>query len=207
MNQLLIFTRYPKPGTTKTRLIPALGAKKAAQLQKRLTEHVIQEATSFATTHEVNCTVYYSGGTQQEVENWLHPLACVQQIEGNIGLKMKTAFNDTFANKSEFVVLVGSDIPDITSDIFSLAFEALQENELVIGPASDGGYYLVGMSQSLAPQLLSTLFDDMEWSTQDVLKETATRLQRSYITFVTLPRLHDIDIPADLVYVQQKGWL
>ncbi len=205
--QLLIFTRYPEAGTTKTRLIPKLGAEGAALLQKRLTERVVQQGHLLARRTAIATTVYYSGGSRRKMTGWLGSLCCIAQTDGDLGRKMHAAFTDTFARGAKTAVLVGSDIPDITADGLERAFTVLLTSQVVIGPSQDGGYYLIGLRANEAAHLLPLLFAGMQWSTGELFTATTHRLQEKGYSWTALPMLRDIDEPADLFSARQRGLL
>ncbi len=205
--QLLLFTRYPQAGKTKTRLIAELGADGAALLQKRLTERIYLQAMHLKKHTGIKTIVYYTGGTEQEMSSWLDPVNCVEQTEGDLGRKMQAAFENSFAAGAEKAVLIGSDIPDISADLLQEGFISLTTGKVVIGPSRDGGYYLIGMVARQAARLYPLLFDNISWSTGDVLATTMARLAQAGYAVATLPSLRDIDLPEDLPFARQRGLL
>lgn len=206
-SRLLVFTRYPEVGQTKTRLIPALGAEAAAGLQRVLTERIVRQARSLAEEHGIPTTVHYSGGTIESMISWLGPLSYVAQSTGDLGLRMQTAFSRTFAEGIETAVLIGSDIPDISAPLLAEAFAALRSAKAVIGPSRDGGYYLIGLRNDAAEEVYPLLFAEMVWSTPTVFAETLLRLDKAAVSTVILPALRDIDLPEDLQFAREKGLL
>lgn len=190
---LILFTRFPEAGTTKTRLIPALGAEGAARLQRQMTEHTLAQATALAQGHEVALEIHYHGGSPQAMRQWLGPHTFKRQTSGPLGERLKQAFAGAFANASGPVVLIGSDCPELTCDILRQAFLKLATCDLVLGPAADGGYYLIGLR---APQ--PTLFDDIAWGTATVLQHTLAKAQDLAVSQLTT--LHDLDQADDLAY-------
>ncbi|MFH0780621.1 MAG: TIGR04282 family arsenosugar biosynthesis glycosyltransferase [Pseudomonadota bacterium] len=206
-NRLLLFTRYPEVGRTKTRLIPALGAEAAARLQWVLTERIIRQAKSLAEEYGIPTTVHYSGGSKEDMASWLGPLTYVVQAQGDLGLRMQKAFTHTFAEGTESAVLIGSDIPDISVPLLTEAFAALLNAKAVIGPSHDGGYYLIGLRSDGARALYPLLFEEMVWSTPTVFAQTLERLNTTGASIAVLPTLRDIDLPDDLQFAQEKGLL
>lgn len=205
--RLLIFTRYPVAGKTKTRLIPVLGPEGAARLQQRLTEKLIGEARLLEEKYGTQTTVLYQGGSRHEVTAWLGRIICREQATGDLGRKMRRALEEAFLEGAERAVLVGTDIPDLSVDILAEAFTALTARDVVLGPSRDGGYYLVGLAASAAPDLLGPLFDDMVWSNGEVLALTLRRLAEAGRTAALLPALADIDRPEDLALAKDRGLL
>ncbi|MCP4337957.1 MAG: glycosyltransferase [Desulfobulbaceae bacterium] len=209
--RLLLFTRYPEAGKTKTRLIPELGEGGAALLQKRLTERVAYQADLLSQRLGIKTVVHYAGGSREKMTRWLGlglgPTVCVEQAEGDLGQRMRAAFELTFAGGVKAAVLIGSDIPDITTDLLQQAFTSLLSKEVVIGPSQDGGYYLIGLTDDKASQLLPLLFEEMQWSTGGLFATTTNRLEKSGYAVAVLPTLRDIDLPADLPFAAERGLL
>ncbi len=143
--RLIVFTRFPEPGKTKTRLIPALGARGAARLQRQMTEHIITTAAALNGRNGLSIEVRHEGGNAGLMQDWLGShLTYRPQGGGNLGRRMQRAFEAAFEDDAAAAVIVGSDIPGISDDILRQAFEALRKKDLVLGPAKDGGYYLIG---------------------------------------------------------------
>jgi uncharacterized protein len=186
---LILFARWPAPGLTKTRLIPKLGAIGAAQLAKQLTEYAARLAKQLVCA----ATVCSTGASCADMTQWLG-LPSVPQVDGDLGARMQAAFAHIFAKGARRIILMGSDCPGLTADILRAGFAALEQHDVVLGPAADGGYYLIGLREP-QPQL----FDAMQWSHADVLRDTLARL--GTLTYALLPRLHDIDTPDDLVHL------
>ena len=192
--RLIVFGRYPVPGKTKTRLIPALGPAGAALLQRRLTEHTIDVARRAAIGGCARRVFCYTGGSALQVRRWFGNQvdAVLPQTNGSLGHRMHMAFSRAFAGGARQVVLVGTDIPDLTSAAIEDAFEALADNDLVLGPSTDGGYWLIGMNQ---PQ---NLFEEITWSRPDVLQRTLALARKKGLKARLLPPLDDVDTPTDL---------
>lgn len=206
-DRLIVFTRYPKAGSTKTRLIPSLGAAGAAKLQQKLTEHVFLEARRLEENLQVAIEVHYCGGTRKKMSAWLGPCTLVRQAAGDIGARMAAAFSHTFAAGTQKAILVGSDIPDISTRLLQQAFRSLSTADVVLGPSHDGGYYLIGFTASEVHTLLPLLFEKMSWSTKTLFAVTMNRLKAAGYTVATLPRLTDIDRPDDLDHARARGFL
>ena len=191
---LIIFTRYPEPGKTKTRMIPALGAEGAAKLQRKLTEHTLQQAKVLRSSRSVFLEVHYVGGNQQLMEQWLGDnLTYYSQQQGDLGQKMCSAFTKAFAAGNERVVTIGIDCPDLNELLLNRAFELLKQKDLVLGVAEDGGYYLIGLSR-----LICELFVGISWGSDRVLAQTKNIADRLGLNTDYLPPLNDIDRPEDL---------
>lgn len=197
--RLVIFTRFPEPGKTKTRLIPELGAESAAKLQRTLTEYTVALAERFAADRSVQIEVRYDGADRTAVSDWLGPqLSFTRQGDGDLGDRMGRAFQDAFREGLDRVVIIGTDCPQITPAILSQSFESLRMHEIVVGPAADGGYYLIGMKREAVSKAVPALFNDMPWGSSSVMKETLHRAKNSDIDLDELEILHDVDRPEDI---------
>jgi hypothetical protein len=192
--KLIIFTRYPEPGTTKTRLIGAIGANGASELQRHMTELAVGMARELKDSINIAIEIRFVGGDNFKMRQWLgNDIEYVGQIGLDLGDRMDNAFNDGFDKGFDRIVLVGSDCPELTADILNEAFEALDHHPVVLGPASDGGYYLIGLKQRL-----SNVFQNIPWGTENVLEVTRTVLSSLEVSCSLLERLCDVDTPEDL---------
>ena len=181
---LVLFARYHTPGKCKTRLIPAIGAEAAAGLHRHLTERTV--GLLGATAAPV--TVATAGAQTAAFEFWLgSKIGFEEQVEGGLTEKL-LAFIDHAP-----VIFFGADTPDLSLEHIGKAIEGLTTHEVVIGPALDGGYYLIGM-RAAYPEL----FTSMPWSTDQVLRETLRRLDALEIEPLLLDPLSDCDRPDDL---------
>lgn len=195
---ILIFTRYPVPGRVKTRLVPALGQKRAARLHRRMTEHAVgvaREAQKAAGRRKrVDISVSFSGASRTQVRAWLGTDIRVEpQSSGDLGARMQEAFERAFESGASAAVLMGSDLPHVSPAILCQAVEALQDQDIVLGPSADGGYYLIGM-KALHP----ALFEGKDWGTDRVYAQTRRTITRYGWTLSELPLLADVDRPEDL---------
>ena len=181
---LVMFTRYPQPGRAKTRLIPALGADGAAELHRRLTERTL--ATLRVTGLPVE--LWVTGAPVEAFQAWLgHEVPIRSQMAGDLGARMDQA------SRPGPAIVVGSDAPLLAVSHIDQAAALLRDGKVALGPAEDGGYYLIGLPVP-APQL----FHDMPWSTDAVLSETVRRLAADATPYGLLPTLPDLDRPEDL---------
>ena len=140
IDRLIVFSRYPVPGRTKTRLIPALGPAGAADLQRQLTEQIVETAEVFALGRGVNVEVCFEGGSEQKMRRWLGPgLSLSRQAAGDLGTRIYAAFLAAFQSGCRRAVLIGTDIPELRADHLRQAFDALSENDLVSGRAEMAG--------------------------------------------------------------------
>ena len=131
--RLILFTRYPEPGKTKTRLIPLLGPHGAANLQKQMTEHVLARTGGFVSERSIDMEVRYDGGNQRLMEEWLGGhMSYRSQGRGDIGSRMAQAFSRAFRQGKKRVVIVGSDCPGINEATVKSAFDLLAQFDLVL---------------------------------------------------------------------------
>jgi uncharacterized protein len=198
---ILIFSRYPAAGRVKTRLIRPLGPKGAARLHRRMTEHVVGIAIAARNTADpetgLEITVCCTGAPRGRFRTWLgKDPQYARQGTGGLGARMKRAFDRAFRKGAGSAILIGTDVPGITSDILQHAFQALHANDIVVGPAIDGGYYLIGMK---AP--FPGIFESVDWGTGIVYEQTRDRIRRLGLTCADLPPLQDVDRPEDLAVV------
>jgi rSAM/selenodomain-associated transferase 2/rSAM/selenodomain-associated transferase 1 len=197
--RLIVFTRFPEPGKTKTRLIPVLGAAGAARLQRRMTEHTIAAAAKAGRRPGLTVEVRHEGGNRALMQQWLgQQFSYRPQGNGDIGLRMARACEAAFQDGAELTVIIGSDIPQISADIIHQAFDGLLKNDLVFGPARDGGYYLVGLKNTIPSETYCQLFDGINWGSGEVLSQTLQIAGASGLRFILLEMLGDVDRPADL---------
>lgn len=196
---IILFTRFPQPGKVKTRMIDRLGPQGAAQLHRKMTEQVIYQIQPALQTRKIQLQVYYNGGSHQDMAAWLgrNCTFCIQQGR-DLGQRMEHAFAQTVQQGAERILLIGSDCPDITADIITSGLEKLNSHDLVLGPAADGGYYLIGLHA--AGNKNAILFNSINWGTDQVLEQTLTQAKKGGLSYTLLPQLHDIDRPEDLVY-------
>jgi uncharacterized protein len=196
---LLVFVRAPEPGAVKTRLASAIGPAAALAVYRRLAEHTLREAAALA-PEGVEVRVHYTPAEGRDaVRAWLGPgPVYLPQGEGELGARMRGAFARAFAEGAGQVVIVGSDLPELSAGLLRRAFDRLDANPAVIGPATDGGYYLLGLTR-----LVEGVFDGIAWSTPQVLAATLARFRAAGIEPATLEALSDVDEVEDL----PEGWV
>lgn len=191
---LVIFTRFPEPGKAKTRLIPALGPARAAELAREMTQHTLAWARELAEGYPVNIEIRFDGGdTESMATAFGNGLPYRPQGEGDLGCRMERAFDEAFLEGAHRAVIIGTDCPEITPDLILESFERLAACDLVLGPATDGGYYLIGLRAD-APQLLT----DIAWGSERVLEQTLHRADALSLNVSLLKTLSDVDCADDL---------
>ncbi|MCB0571382.1 MAG: TIGR04282 family arsenosugar biosynthesis glycosyltransferase [Phaeodactylibacter sp.] len=190
---LIIFIRTPELGKVKARLAQTVGEKQALRIYKALLAHTREVALAVQALR----LLFYSGPSPQE-NDWPSELFIKypQQGEG-LGQRMLHAFEIALRQANE-AVIVGSDIPGLSAAIIEQAFDQLTEHDFSIGPARDGGYYLLGM-KALQP----ALFRDMPWSTSRVFSETVSIIEKMGRTYALAPECSDVDVAEDW---EREGW-
>ncbi len=179
---IALFAKYPQAGLAKTRLAPLLGEAGAAEVHRKLVEKTLvtmrESGLPFA--------VYFAGAPREHFAEWLGDgVPLVEQGEGDLGARL--------ARVKAPAILLGADIPGLRVEHLTAAAEALAESPVVIGPASDGGYYLLGFTMEIP-----FLWQDMPWGTERVLARTEARLAERKVPYRLLGELDDCDRPEDL---------
>ena len=192
--RLVVFSRCPVPGETKTRLIPVLGPEGAADLQRRMTAHTLRWAKQVARDRRASIEVRFEGGTADRMrQTFGADFDYGPQGDGDLGERILRTFEEARSTGAAAVVIVGTDCPELTARVAGRAFEALKRHDLVLGPATDGGYYVIGLRRPV-PQL----FDEVEWGTGEVLARTVRIAGDLGLSVALLEPLDDVDRPEDL---------
>ena len=180
---IIIFIRKPEAGKVKTRLAAAIGAEAALAVYKKLLDHT--HTISSALTCDKY--VFYVDAVDNN-DIWSSGYTKLLQANTDLGGRMKAAFTHLFQKGYARVCIIGSDCFELTSEIINSAFSLVYKNDVVIGPAKDGGYYLLGMRDGL-----KEVFDEIEWSTEKVFAQTKTKMEKHGYTYALLPLLTDVD--------------
>lgn len=186
---LIIFVRHPELGKVKTRLAATIGNEATLTIYKKLLQH------TFDISNAADCDkhVFYST-TVVENDLWNGDRFFKDlQENSDLGSRMKAAFRKLFQKGYKRVCIIGSDCYELSANIIEDAFQRLDENDLVIGPAKDGGYYLLAMKEDV-----KNVFQNIEWSTEKVLKQTIEVAQQKGYSYSLLPELSDVDIIEDV---------
>ncbi len=189
-NVLLYFVKYPTPGKVKTRLAKTVGEQEAARLYSELAERNLEVIEFLHQSHVFDLVIVYDPPEKSEdIKRWLS-LSCEYspQCEGGLSERLTHSFYEVIQRGAKRVMALGSDTLGLTSDIIQHGFEALESNDVVVGPAEDGGYYLIGLS-SFQPGL----FQEIPWSTNAVLQQTYSRISTLGLSYQTLSQLQDLD--------------
>lgn len=180
-----MFVKGGKPSEVKTRLASRMGAESAYAIYQQLIS-LTEEVTNRV---PVDTWILYTG----EINTHIWPNADKhRQIGADLGIRMLNAFKKGFENGYEEIVLIGSDLPDLSDIVIKRAFNELSNAEIVLGPAADGGYYLIALSK-----LHSFIFQNKPWSQSDLLLETLADVKERNLNYVLLETLNDIDTYED----------
>jgi uncharacterized protein len=186
---VIIFVRHPQKGRVKTRLAATMGDEKALAIYKILLAHTY----SLVQNGKIPVYVFYTDDIVQD-DLWQGSHIIKRQQDGNdLGRRMHNAFRDVFAAGHQKVIIIGSDCYELTPAEMIAAFNTLEEKDAVIGPAADGGYYLLGLRK-----MIPAVFENIAWSTASVKNDTVTILQQNNYTFSLLQTLTDVDEEKDL---------
>jgi rSAM/selenodomain-associated transferase 1 len=181
--------KSPSRGRAKTRIAAVVGAARAAEIYRALVERLLQ---GIAALDRVELH-YTPSGARREIRCWLRPGWSAQpQAAGDLGARLTAAFDGAFAAGTRRVCIIGSDCPEVTAADIHRAWRKLRDHDLVLGPAEDGGYWLIGLG---APQ--PGLFVGMPWSTSAVLERTVARAGELGLRVARLRTLRDIDTWED----------
>ncbi|MFN0081097.1 MAG: TIGR04282 family arsenosugar biosynthesis glycosyltransferase [Ferruginibacter sp.] len=188
---LIIFARKPELGKVKTRLAATAGAEAALAVYEKLLVHtrMVAKETGIDT---------YVFLTEPTDDHFWEDFYCELQVGDTLGDRMQQAFHFLFLKKYNECVMIGSDCPGLSTEIINGAFDDLQKNDVVIGPATDGGYYLLGMKEP-SP----VLFQNINWSTEKVFSQTIQAIKLQKLSYAEGVTLNDVDEEKDVPF----GWL
>ncbi len=193
-DRLVLFSRYPQPGKTKTRLIPLLGEVGAANLYRQMLAMTLATADRLMGLRPVSVQMRSTGVSPDAMRSLCNArIDLCDQGDGDLGKRLQRASEQAFNQGMKRVVMIGSDCPGLNGRRLNEAFDALDHHDLVIGPAADGGYYLLGTTQHHP-----SLFEAIPWGGSQVSQRTLEEAERLKLSIWTLPSLHDVDTPADL---------
>ncbi len=190
---ILLFIKYPEKGNVKTRLAKDIGHDFTLRLYKNFVLDILDELS--------RCTYnlviyYYHHKDSSHVKKWIEGnYFCIPQNGETLGERMKNAFENVFSEGYSKVIIIGSDIPDLSIKLIDEAFNELDKHDAVIGPSYDGGYYLIGMKKE---KFLPEIFQGIEWSTEKVFNETIRIFRENEYNVHMLPEMLDIDTIDDL---------
>jgi rSAM/selenodomain-associated transferase 1 len=188
-----IFVRHPIAGPVKTRLATELGGDRAAEIYSAFIADIVDRFRGIAAERTLcycpdsaESHRHFEAITGRDYRLWLQP-------DADLGTRMQRFFDGHIQGPSDRAVLIGSDSPTLPRDLVAQAFTSLVEADCVLGPATDGGFYLIGMRTRAWP-----VFTDVEWSTSRVLDQTVQLIQACGARLALLPPWYDVDTPDDL---------
>jgi rSAM/selenodomain-associated transferase 1 len=199
---VIVMVKYPLAGSVKTRLGRQIGMQNACELYREFVQTLLETCRTTGFDMVVSC---HPDHPVSDYRKWLGPgFQYMVQRGPDLGYKMRDAFEQAFALGYDRVILTGSDLPHLPADTIEAAAQKIETADVVIGPALDGGYYLVAMTKA---RFFPDMFDDIPWSTADVLDITLEKLAAENRTPVLLKPLRDIDTLADLNAVSAETGL
>ncbi len=190
---ILLFVKSPEKGKVKSRLAKAIGEDAALDVYKCLVSYTLENLNSGNYLFRL---CFYPPDSGAIIKNWLgNSYYYVPQYGRDLGERMKSAFVQAFSDSVEKALVIGSDIPDLSISVIDEAFNALDTSDAVIGPAHDGGYYLIGFNKAT---LLPDIFQGIAWSTDSVFYQTMKIVEKSGLRVHVLTELRDVDTFDDL---------
>ncbi len=193
-NAIIVFSRYPEEGKVKTRLASSLGNAFAKEFYKICAEHTFNEILKTNNNNTRHFLFYSDENDRNKIKKWTRSkFLLFPQIGLDLGEKMLNAFTSVFKNDVSKIIIIGTDLPDISSDIIDKSFNLLDDCDIVAGPATDGGYYLLGMKK-----IYEKLFLNLPWSTDKLFEQTLKIINELNLNLSILPELSDIDTEKDL---------
>jgi rSAM/selenodomain-associated transferase 1 len=195
---LLVFLKWPEAGLAKTRLIPALGPEDAATVYRLLAEAEVRATCPEAAEYD-RILCFTPADAEARIQDWFPGEAVWPQPEGDLGRRMSEAFALGFRRGAGRVAIIGTDVPSVSRDTVREAFRALDSADLVLGPAFDGGYYLLALAQP-RPEL----FAGVAWSTPQVMAATRERAAALGLRTHLLAAMSDVDALDDLAVVWDR---
>ena len=186
---LIVFVRHPELGKVKTRLAASIGDEATLIIYKKLLQHTFNITNSI----DADKYVFYSDAIiSDDLWSSSRYYKLLQQ-NTDLGNRMKAAFGEVFQNGYQKVCIIGSDCYELSSSIIQQAFDTLNAHDLIIGPAKDGGYYLLAMKDEV-----KDIFQNIEWSTEKVLQQTIEVINQKGHSYYLLPQLSDVDTIEDM---------
>jgi rSAM/selenodomain-associated transferase 1 len=192
-----LLAKYPEAGKVKTRLAQEVGARNAASIYKAIAERVFIETSPDGGSGFERTVFYAPSEDGSRFESWMPGETLHAQRGGDIGEIMSNALKDLFEAGAIRAVITGADIPGLNREIIKEAFLRLDDADVVIGPAEDGGYYLIGMKAEY-PEI----FRGISWSTGKVFDETLRIIEKMGLTYLTVRVLSDLDRIGDIAKIK-----
>ncbi|MCH6200607.1 TIGR04282 family arsenosugar biosynthesis glycosyltransferase [Aquiflexum sp. LQ15W] len=192
-NALIVFQKNAVLGKVKSRLAATIGEKKALEIYRSLLLHTYRQIEKL---EDVDISIFYSDFIEENSFGQFKPDFEKVQIGVDLGERMSNAFFSLFQKCYKKVIIIGTDCPEIRTADIKDAFQALKKKDVCIGPALDGGYYLLGMCQ-----FYGALFENIPWSSSEVWKRTLEILNHGQISYDLMKTLRDIDTEEDMIAI------
>lgn len=194
---VILFIKFPEEGKVKTRLASTTNDKFAVNIYRAISENIFCELDNL--DEDIDVFIFYSAiDNAEKITSWVGKSFNYKVQTGlDLGEKMSNAFEDVFSRNYLSAIIIGSDVPEITSSIIMDAFNNLENNDVVISPSDDGGYSLLGINN-----MYKELFQNIRWSSKHVLSETKKVIEDKKLKLSLLEYLNDIDTEEEL-----KSWL
>lgn len=219
-NYLIVFLKYPEPGKVKTRLSKSIGSENAVELYRLFVESILEQTSdqmgnaqnkidSCCETKKKYETLLFFTPEERKTDilTWLGNNHNIYLQKGkDLGERMSNAFKAACDLGAKSVIIIGSDTPTLEKTLILKAFELLNQNDVIIGPAKDGGYYLLGLSfitDTFTKLNAGLIFSDIEWSSSNVYSQTMAKLKQINLSCKLLPEFYDIDNFEDLYSLKQ----
>lgn len=187
--KICLFARYPEKGKVKSRLAATCGEDKALFYYKKMLAHVLENLSAF----QKDIVVYYTGCDAMKAKGWLPDFNLKNQSVGDLGDKLSSALNQEYCDTNQKVIFIGADCIELTEKLLVRAEQYLDEADVVVGPSTDGGYYLLAIKAKN-----ESLFEDIDWGSEIVFEQTMNKIHKQNLSYRLLPQLNDIDYWEDL---------
>lgn len=199
---LIVFAKFPRAGEVKTRLGKEIGMDEATAVYREFAAHAFGLARQLQSDGVEIFVFYAPDASTSVIRSWVgHPFRYMPQAGNNLGERMRNAFDETFRLGSKMSVIIGTDVPELDVMTLRQSYSRLSSTDMVIGPSTDGGYYLLGMNAGT-----KDVFSGIEWSTGNVLSQTLDSIGRLHLSHFLLPAFADVDTAGDFfAYMKRKN--
>lgn len=199
-NGVLIFVKSPETGKVKSRLSISIDEETVVKIYKLFVQDILQKLEKIP-DEKIIC--YYPKNAIDEIKKWLGPdYLYIAQKGNNLGERLKNGFTHGFQSGFSKLIAIGSDSPDLKLEFFIDTFKNLEYYDTVIGPCSDGGYYLIGFSNN---SFYPKVFENIPWSTEKVYKKSIDSLNKADLKIYNLPVWQDVDTIENLFYLYERN--
>ena len=193
-NILLVFAKYPAKGEVKTRLGAEIGHDNALKLYTSFVSHIINTMKNHIDVDEIWCAVSPKNKVEAFSSQFKGATSYfAQNADASLGTRLRDGISQLLQRGDNKVVAIGTDSPNMPAENITAAFKKLDRHDFVLGPALDGGYYLIGQSQ-----IVESVFNDIEWSSEKVLQQSISKIKNAGCTYALLPPFYDIDTAQNL---------